>query len=309
MFRWPNVPSPRANAHEIADFAELLSWEQGSASATELAQALGRLGENEYSQGVPIEDEIPTDVEGAFQEIERRIEASNGGYPFDLNANGTALSFTRSLHNVKHLAYTYLLLATRLDMNRNKILEGIDGTGLLEEMAAETARQYFGARAESLVFGTSEQSADFPSKVDNLCGRLEEGGGFAQQPRGARLKKDDKLDVVAWKPFADRREAKLIAFGQCKTGTSWKTQLPELQPDAFCRKWFQSQPATNPVRMFFVAEALSSVNWRNESIDAGLLFDRCRIVDYCDDLSYDLLQRILSWTHAAAEATGLPSSA
>ena len=110
-------------------------------------------------------------------------------------------------------------------------------------------------------------------------------------------KKTTSFDVVAWKPFADRREAKLIVFGQCKTGTNWRPQVSQLQPDAFCSKWFQSQPVLNPVRMFFVSEALSSVDWRNESVDAGLLFDRCRIVDYCDDMSGELLQKLEKWTN------------
>ena len=92
MFRWPGVPSPRAYAHELADFAELLCWKGGSASATAVARDLGRLAENDYSEGVPEEEEIPGDVEGAFQEIERRIEASNGGYPFDLNRKGNCTS-------------------------------------------------------------------------------------------------------------------------------------------------------------------------------------------------------------------------
>ena len=59
MFRWPGVPSPRADTHELADFAELLSWRQGSASATTVVRDLGRLAENEYSEGVPEEEEIP----------------------------------------------------------------------------------------------------------------------------------------------------------------------------------------------------------------------------------------------------------
>ncbi len=307
MFRWPGVPSPRAYTYELADFAELLSWKQGAVSATAVARDLGRLAENNYSEGVPEEEEIPLDVEDAFREIERRIEASNGGYPFDFNPNGTVLSLAQGIDDVRHLAYKYLLLSTRLDMNKNKIHADIDGTELLEGLAAVTARQYLGARAESMIFGTSEDSPDFPAKIDTLCHRLKEGGGFIARGASARRKKDDKLDVVAWTPFADRREAKLIAFGQCKTGTTWRSRVAQLQPDAFCSKWFQSQLVVNPVRMFFISEALSTVNWRNESVDAGLLFDRCRIVDYCDGLDGVLLQSLESWTTAAAKATGLPS--
>ena len=306
MFRWPGVPTPRAYIHELADFAELLSWKQGSVSATTVVGDLGRLAENDYSEGVPEEEEIPQDVEDAFREIERRIEDSNGGYPFEFNANGTVLYPIQGVDDVRHLAYKYLLLSTRLDMNKNRTHVGINGTELLEGLAAVTARQYLGARAESMVFGTSEDAPDFPAKIDILCQKLNEGGGFVARGASARRKKDDKLDVVAWTPFADRREAKLIAFGQCKTGTNWRSQVTQLQPDKFCSKWFQSQPAVNPVRMFFISEALSSVDWRNESVDAGLLFDRCRIIDYCGGLDGGLLQNLENWTTAAAKTAGLP---
>ena len=305
MFKWPGVPSSRAPEHELADFAELLCWQQGNVSVTALAQSLGRLAENDYSDGVPEEEEIPNDIAGAFQEIERRIVACDGGYPFEVDERGNALHTIQDVGNGKHLVYKYLLLATRLKMNNNRKHENIDGADLLEYLAAEVARQYLGTRAESIVFGTAEDASDFPNKVDSLCKRLGEGEGFTKGGRRSRYKKDDKLDVVAWKAFTDRREGKLIAFGQCKTGTNWKDHVSQLQPDVFCRKWFQLQPVLMPVRMFFISEALSSVDWGDYSVEAGLLFDRCRIVDFCDDINGGLSAKLESWTGAAAEATDL----
>ena len=307
MFKWPGVPSPRAPQHELADFAELLCWKRGSVSATELIQDLGRLAENDYTEGVPEEDDIPSSVEGTFEEIERRIVACNGGYPFIIDSNGTSLTTIASSDDTRHLVYRYLLLATRLNMAENKNHYGIDGTGLLEFLSANVAGQYFGKRAESMVFGTAEDSSDFPGKIENLCKELGEGAGFSAQEGGARQKKDDKLDIVAWKPFTDQREGKLIAFGQCKTGTNWKSYVSQLQPDKFCSKWFRSQPSLIPLRMFFVSEALSSVDWRNDSVDAGLLFDRCRIVDFAEEIDTTLTVDLQNWTRVAGEATDLPN--
>lgn len=111
---------------------------------------------------------------------------------------------------------------------------------------------------------------------------------------------------MVWKHFTDRLPGKLIAFGQCKTGTHYRDTLTQLQPDSFCRKWFRSSPAVVPVRMFFVAEALSRSNWYDTASDAGLLFDRCRIVDFCDNVQMTVLARMKGWTAAAARATTLP---
>ena len=307
MFRWPGVPSPYSREDELADFAELICWERGSMSITSLAQAIGRLAENDYSAGVPEEEDFAEYIEGAFQEIGRRQRACNGGYPFEVAYKGNVISTIHVNFNCKHLIYKYLLLATRLNMKENRSQGEIDGTKILEYLSAGVAKEYLGSRAESLVFGTAEGDTDFPGKVNCLCQRLEEGGGYLKTKGRAPRKKDDKLDIVAWKPFSDRREGKLIAFGQCKTGTSWRSDTSQLQPHAFCGKWFNSQPVLTPLRMFFVSEALSIVDWREQAFNAGLLFDRCRLVDYSNRIDDALLRKIEVWTRAAANATGLPS--
>ena len=245
-------------------------------------------------------------IEDAFSEIERRIEACDGHYPFEVDSTANALHSLPMSGDIRHLAYKCLLLATRLNMSSNRIHAGIDGTKLMEYISANVARQYLGARAESLVFGTAESAPDFPQRVESLCHSIGEGGGFEDGSGNSRRIRDDKLDVVAWKAFADRREGKLIAFGQCKTGTNWRSEVTQLQPGAFCKKWFRSQPVLEPLRMFFISEALPSVDWRNRSVDAGLLFDRCRIVDFFESIDVDLLEGIEAWTVEAARATELP---
>lgn len=305
MFKWPVPPSPRAPAHEIADFVELVCWQQGGTSINAVSAVLGRLDENDYSGGVPEEDDVDGVVEDAYREIERRRDACRSGYPFETGATGYTLSMLGNNGSHRYIVYRYLLLATRLNMQSDRRHFGIDGTSLLEELAAESAREYFGERAESLVFGSGGGSG-FRHRVGELCNRLQEGGGFGNDSDQRPTAKDGKLDVVVWKHFADRCPGKLIAFGQCKTGTNYKDQLTQLQPDSFCKKWFHSFPALVPIRMFFVAEALCRSRWYETASDAGLLFDRCRIVDYCEQVREDVLEKVSAWTVAGAEANELP---
>ena len=274
MLKWPGTPSSRPPQHELADYAELVCWEQGNTSINALSANLGRLDENDYSGGVPVEEKIPQVVEEAYHEIERRKEACRDGYPFVIGEHGYTLHTNSKVENHKHIIYKYLLLATRLNMNTNRKHADIDGTHLLEELASEAAREYLGARAESIVFGTAASKADFPGKVNDLCKRIKDGDKYHK--RSSASPQDDKLDVVAWKHFADELPEKLIAFGQCKTGTNYKDTLTQLQPDVFCSNWLLSPPALSPMRMFFVAEAVSRTGWDNVSSKAGLLFDRCR---------------------------------
>ena len=309
MFKWPGTPSPCASKHELADYAELVCWKQGITSRTNLSQDLGRLQENNYfNGGVPEDDEIGHITAEAYTEIELRKQACKDGYPFMLDEQGYSLYVNQDANNCKTAIYKYLLLATRLNMKNRRVHENIDGTLLFEDIAAEISREYFGYRAESLVFGTADGEANFPEKVNNLCKRMKEGikyrGGNKSSVR------DGKLDIVVWKNFTDGLPGKIIAFGQCKTGTHYKDKLIQLQPSSFCDKWLERSPAVPPVRMFFISEALSrsdTDDWYNVMRDAGLLFDRCRIIDFCncDNIDTDVLEKVTIWTDAAAKATAL----
>ncbi len=304
MFKWPGGPSPRAEEHELADFVELVAWREGRMSAVELTRCLGRLDETDYTDGVPEEDELDAAVVPVFAELERRSEACPGGYPFRLDDSGqTARFIADGAGNVGHAIYAYLLLATRLNMNVDRIHGGIDGAALFEEVAAASAKCYLGERSKSIVFGAAAQDVAFDAKIEDLCRRIGEGDGFFNRDRGRRRQRDGKLDVVAWTPFSDRTPGKVLVFGQCKTGTHYRDHLAQLQPDAFCSKWFRSQPAVKPVRAFFVAEALPRSRWRDIAVDAGLLFDRCRIVDFVDGTDAQILAKVQAWTAAAAATT------
>ena len=309
-FKWPGAPSPRAPAHELADFAELTAWQDESVSHASLSKDLGRLAENDHSDGVPEDDEAEPVIDDAFVELERRREACGGedAYPFEIGKNGNTLQTVPGARNTKRLVYIYLLLATRLHMDRNRLHAGLDGTHLFEHLSAAVARGYLGARAESFVFGTAAGSASFADKIDELCRRIGEGGGFASRPGISPHRRDGGLDVAAWKSFSDGSSGKLIVFGQCKTGTHYKDSLTQLQPDGFCRKWLRVSPVVNPVRAFFVSESLPRADWEGVGVDAGLMFDRCRIVDFCDDIDEETRQDIAKWTKAAAAAVGLPGN-
>ena len=76
------------------------------------------------------------------------------------------------------------------------------------------------------------------------------------------------------------------------------------------REWLQQVQPTllvEPLRLFLVAEAWPPHLLERASRKAGVLFDRCRIVDFSSDISDEVMSRIEQWTAAAACAQGLPS--
>lgn len=303
MFMLPNLPSPQAETHELADFAELVSWECGIASQRDIVAYLGRIEDNEYNVGCDDDDDRNSEIlDEVMNEIDRRAAACDGGYPFSLNKQGTVVRFDSGREDAKSIVYKYLLLSTRLNMKSNRSHAGLDGTLLLEELGANALRNYLGPeRANSLVFGTAAKG-NFEDKVKLLCDTLREGSGFRNIDEGTVPRaNDDKLDTVAWVPFADKLPSQLIIFCQCKTGTNWTGQVAQLQPDAFMNRWMREPILSKPIRAFCVSESADRSKWKSTCINAGLFFDRCRLVDFCNIVEAGLLERIKVWTIAAKE--------
>lgn len=303
MFKLPAIPSDRAEVHELADFAELLAWQRGHVSIREILAHLGRLNDNEYNQGVDDEDDLNADaMDEVMAEISRRGQACGAGYPFMLDLKGTVVRHQDTDNSERADVYRYLLLSTRLNMKTQKVQDGIDGTALLEELAADVLRCYLGPdRAKSFVFGTAVSGA-FEDKINQLCHVIGEGGLFSNIDSGPVDANDDKLDAVAWVPFTDRRAGKLVLFCQCKTGSNWKEHITQLQPDAFLRRWTSSRGyLLTPVRAFCVSESAQSSKWNSLVGYAGLLFDRVRIVDFVQQIEEDFLARLRRWNAAASK--------
>jgi hypothetical protein len=302
VFKLPNFPSPKSPSHELADFAELTAWKNKTASKREIVAYLSRIDDNNDNIGCEDdEDENSELLDDVMIEIDRRVAACGNGYPFSLEREGTVLRYVEDDSDHGSILYRYLLLSTRLNMTSSKVHDGIDGTLLLEEVAAHTLRNYLGARARSFVFGTAA-SGNFEAKVNDLCNQLCEGVRFRNPDDASVTKNDDKLDAVAWVPFSDSLASQIIIFCQCKTGTSWSELIHQLQPETFMKRWMEYSFLVTPVRAFCLSEAVDRSRWKSLCAATGIMFDRCRLVDFCGDIEGDLLNRITRWTLAAKES-------
>ena len=308
MFKLPNLPSPKAGVHELADFAELSCWIEGSTSAREIIAYLVRIDDNDTNEGCDDDEDKNTDLlDEVMNEIERRVVACASGYPFTLGAEGTVLKcLTSEAKDTRFIVYLYLLLSTRLNMKDNRKHAGIDGADLLETLSAHALRTYLGPnKAKSFVLGTAKQGK-FKDKVEKLCSDLREGSGFRSLDYAPTQAKDDALDIVAWIPFADRLPGQLIVFAQCKTGTNWRDFTSQLQPEGFIKKWVRDGAfLVNPMRAFCISEAVDRSRWNEISISAGTLFDRCRLVECSVELAADTLASIQKWTLEAMKTVSL----
>lgn len=301
-----------ANVSEIADFTELqcLRTKDGNVSTLDISRKMQREidGSDDDSVALPIED--------AFNECAARARdcgVEDGRYPYEVLAHGTLLQLRSPIslgtNERSALLYIFLLLATRMNMKTQRLQGGEDATSLFEHVCAEVADRYWGgpnSAIKSMVFGTGGRNAkgSFKSKIATLCSELNEGHGFQAAPNSTVSAQDGKLDLVVWRKFTDDRPGQLIGFGQCKTGEHWQRDLTQLSPTGFCQKWMIKVPAVSPVGLYFVTDR-ADTNFYDHCVDGGLLFDRCRVVEYANDLSKALLTRLGKWVKAAMKSEGL----
>ncbi|MCC5935183.1 MAG: hypothetical protein LAT75_05860 [Candidatus Cyclonatronum sp.] len=303
MFKLPDsLPTTRDSAQEWADYAEYLAILYGRVSMYDLFRRPSIISDEVNVKGIEDEsDKFNLISDTIIQEIDFRLKASDRKYPFQLESNGQVVSYN-STNTQNSLIYTYLLFCTRNNMSQNRRFAGIDGALVFEQLCGIVAQNYFGHPAEYEVMGTGRTSSEsFREQLSQIVKKIGEGGVIKQNP-GFRPQ-DDKVDVIAWKHFADRQPSKLIAFGQCKTGTSWVDSLTQLQTDIFCNKWFTDQPVVGVIRMFFTAQFFPRDLFQIRAYEAGLVFDRFRIMNYLpDQLPIALIDEIEAWVNGLKES-------
>jgi len=309
-------PKPHlANLTHLADFAELECLRRGDGNVSIVD--LVRIMEREDDGNRQTRDHYPL-IQDAFAELQQRAAhcGSYGDvYPYRLLENGSTLEVVphSKRRDPDWPVYYFLLFATRLDMRTEKHQAGHDGTVLFERLCKEVAERFWGGPAEevgSCVFGTGREVSElgdedridarrFAQRINELCKKIGEGIQFQHRGSSPVTAKDGRLDIVVWKDFADKRQGKLIGFGQCKTGTHWENDLTKLQASDFCRIWMRDTPAVPPARLYFVADRVVD-RWYHRSVDGGIIFDRCRVVEYAYDLPPALKRDILTWIKAVA---------
>lgn len=308
------VPSPEADDKlvNLADWVEIKSLleSDGNASQEDLVRALQR----GYSMGETAARTLAGDV---FKELADRQSScmpavgkwQKWEYPFTLNASGNLLSLRANLSSRSRagLLYMFLLVASRADMDTQRKIKGLDPVVIFERLCADILLNFWGGKTAlsgSLVFGTARKKTNhnhkFESNIEHLCLSLREGRGLkpAAKLPGAG---DGKLDIVVWRRFSDGRTGGLVGFGQCKTGVHWKTHLTKLQPRSFCQRYFQQPLIIDPIRVYMVPHRLDGSEWDNHAGEGGLLFDRCRLVQYGYDVSNDVFGSCRVWLNAALQ--------
>ncbi|MBC8447855.1 MAG: hypothetical protein H8D78_08900 [Chloroflexi bacterium] len=230
------------------------------------------------------DEEIELKLLEVFWELEERARAAEQAYPFDLAFRGGVLELRSNWESFP--AYVFCLCLSYFGS------EDAAPRKLFEEVSRLAARGYL--QGEAVGFGSprTELPRSFSVAIAELCQRIGEGEGYSDQPSLSR--KDDRLDLVAWKEFVDRHPSKVLMFGQCASGWNWEAKLTELQPKAFCDHWMQETPVSPLISSLFIPHRIEPSKWKWVARNAGIVFDRCRIAFWAhqEGANFDA---IISW--------------
>jgi hypothetical protein len=300
-YKIPDLPSARAYKEETADFWEVqaIRFPEMFVSQRHIVKEIARSLDEKTHDGIESEDDTLDDsFDEILNELATRVKASANRYPFEISKYAIKLKNEDSIH--KDL-YIFLLLSTRFNMTAEKNQNGEDATELFEELCAIAIKNFFGGNTQSFVFGTAV-AGSFKDKVQDLILRIGEGGSYRNPNHtDATPKKDDGIDVVAYKDFTDGKIGKLIAFGQCKTGhSSWKDGKLKLRPSDFCQKWFSTPVVYHPLRLLFICDTMNEGSTFFDDQQGFIVFNRFRIMEHLpEDLDLDLITRVRQWLDGA----------
>jgi hypothetical protein len=295
MLPLPNDPTDSIRLADWLELGALLAKDRNS-SFGDLERALRRAA----LQEIQADEEIERKIAEVADELNRRSIAAASGYPF--NFEGSVVSIRKGSRQAT--PYLFCLCLSYFGDRRQAGLQ-IAPRRLFEEISSTAAGNYVSGRAVRFGWPRKTISNDFKKAVTSLCSRdyIGEGLQFREQPTFSA--KDSRLDVVAWRNSPDELPGKLLLFGACSSGNDWRDKLYELNPVSFCNKWMAEQPISF-VKAFFVPHRLELQRWGHYGLDAGIIFDRCRIafwsVNGTNKADYS---EYLQWVRSALKAARL----
>ena len=265
MLELPDSPTDTLRLADWLEIYALLSPD-GNSSRGDLESALRVAALYEIDD----DEDIELKCLEVFDELEQRLKASGEAYPFDLDYS--VLQVKSSWEDFP--AYIFCLCLSYFGWTARKN-EAINPRKLFEKLSCLAAKRFLQGNAVDFGPPREKLPTPFPEAITVICRLIGEGEGYKDQPSLNR--KDDKLDLIAWKEFADKLPSKMLMFGQCASGWNWEDKLTELQPEAFCGNWMQEVPVSPLIRSFFVPHRLERLKWKWATRQAGIFFDRCRI--------------------------------
>ena len=217
--------------------------------------------------------EIPLQrVDVALNLIKRRSELLAEDYPLDVRSVGMVRR-----QDWAELPYTYLLrissgadhpFSLAADSNSERVLN-------FEKLVVVAMKNLLGASSQAIRFGfpSEDRPVEFPKAIEWLSKRMGIKSGEAYRPP---RRKDGGVDVVAWRPFRDRRNGFPVYLVQvtCERNYSHKIYDVDLR---LWSGWLNLD--ADPISVIAVPTTISPGEEWNEISSRVIVLERIRICE------------------------------
>ncbi len=216
-------------------------------------------------------------ISSVWDELEYRMQLYGSHPPFIVEA----LEVTPNITWEGNPEYLMCIILSLTGNPQNPVATG----KLFERVSKEAAKNYLCGKA--LVFG-HPANLTISEVCSTICEKFKSELPANYNDRG--------LDVIAWKPFDDKRGNQVIVLMQCAGGANWTSKTGDVVLRAWSEKYITF--GCKPVRGFSTVVIVSnSEQFEEISFETDLLFDRTRIYRNTQSFSLEdgLRNEVLLW--------------
>jgi hypothetical protein len=219
----------------------------------------------------------PLQVAGGLKVIERRAQILRDLYPFEINELAVVLDRSKC-----ETSYVYLLLASRpsYSFKWQTSSPTNEESEVFEVFVSKCLENYLGTDAQAIPFGWPSKFGrpmEFHLAINWLADKLgiKQGSGF-RPPR----RKDGGVDVVAWKPFKDRRTGFPVYLVQCTLQKEFTSKARDIDLRLWAG-WLEMD--RDPMTILAIPKTVPPGEQWNEISANAIIFDRLRLAQCSED--------------------------
>ena len=277
------IPVPtKLGVSDLADWAEaiMILDNRGRISKSMLRGRLRSLADDGEQP-----DEI---IELTFGEVKERRKSAPSTYPFHVSDVGI-----ERVPEIERSPYEFLLwLSFSPVFREEKRFNESDVP--FDEIAASALRALWGPYGQAVRFGfppSGERPNTFPGAIAWLCEKLNLPVGAAKP---SPQRQDGGVDVIAWRPFQDRRSGFSIILCQCTVQIDWKGKGKDIESDVW-RGWVDL--GKDPTLALAIPFAVPAVfdRWDEVRRSVHIILDRGRLCELVDPTTLANLDTLRNW--------------
>ncbi len=231
-----------------------------------------------------VNDKYEIFMDGIFRLINERANLFNSDYPF-LVHNDKIILEDKDKITERHKLYIFLLLSSSLNIFS---LFQPELTTEFEIVCFEVLKNFLPDHAVVKSFGKkSDYQGSAVQKIQALANDLKikiDEDGFNEISKKGNQEKG--LDLIGWIPFDDIVPNFLAILAQCACGKDWNKKLHETSRYNNYMRFHRLKPLHSMFIPYSLVTYLKSVFFRNDEIDNRLIFERKRILNYLNDLTF-----------------------